>query len=65
MPDVESEPASVESWERKLIENGLKRLGNIPKAKDILAEQLGMSRATIYRKIKKYGLDDHTTAPDH
>lgn len=65
MPDVESEPASVENWERKLIENGLKRLGNIPKAKDILAEQLGMSRATIYRKIKKYGLDDHTTAPDH
>lgn len=59
--NVEPEPASVESLERKLIEEGLNRLGNVPKAKDILAEQLGMSRATIYRKIKKYGLDDHTT----
>jgi DNA-binding NtrC family response regulator len=60
MSYAESEPASVESLERKLIEEGLHRLGDVPKAKDILAEQLGMSRATIYRKIKKYGLDNHS-----
>lgn len=56
-PDTGIGLASVESWEKKLIEEGLRRLGNIPKAKDMLAKQLGMSRATIYRKIKKYGLD--------
>ena len=60
MSYAESEPASVESLERKLIEEGLHRLGDVPKAKDILAEQLGMSRATLYRKIKKYGLDNHS-----
>ncbi|HXL04870.1 MAG TPA: sigma 54-interacting transcriptional regulator [Bacillota bacterium] len=61
MPDVAPKVTSVESWEKKLIEDGLRRLENVPKAKDILAEQLGMSRATIYRKIKKYGLDTPTT----
>ncbi len=56
IPNVETGLTSVENVERKLMEEGLRRLGNVPKAKDILAEQLGMSRATIYRKIKKYGL---------
>ena len=50
----------LRAWERKLIEEGLHRLGDVPKAKDILAEQLGMSRATIYRKIKEDGLDNHS-----
>ena len=56
--DADRELVPIDSWERRLIEEGLRRLGDTPKAKDILAEQLGMSRATIYRKIKKYGLDD-------
>lgn len=56
--DTDRELVPIDSWERRLIEEGLRRLGDTPKAKDILAEQLGMSRATIYRKIKKYGLDD-------
>lgn len=55
-PHARPQLAPMEDWERKLIEEGLHRLGNTPKAKDVLAEQLGMSRATIYRKIKRYGL---------
>lgn len=58
IPDVRPELAPIDDWERKLIEEGLRRLGDTPKAKDVLAEQLGMSRATIYRKVKKYGLSD-------
>jgi transcriptional regulator with PAS, ATPase and Fis domain len=48
---------SAPEEERKFIAEGLRRLGKTPHAKDILARQLGVSRATIYRKIKKYGLD--------
>lgn len=47
---------TASEWERDAITEGLKRLGNTPGAKEILAEQLGMSRSSIYRKIKKYGL---------
>ncbi|MDI6823637.1 MAG: sigma 54-interacting transcriptional regulator [Bacillota bacterium] len=43
-------------WERQAIADGLRRLGKTPRAKEILAAQLGMSRSTIYRKIKEYGL---------
>jgi transcriptional regulator with PAS, ATPase and Fis domain len=48
---------TVSEWEREAIAEGLKHLGNTAGAKEILAEQLGMSRSTIYRKIKKYKLD--------
>ena len=39
IPDVRPELAPIEDWERKLIEEGLRRLGDTPKAKDVLAER--------------------------
>lgn len=44
-------------WERAAIEEGLRRLGHTSRAKEILAEQLGLSRATIYRRIREYNLE--------
>jgi DNA-binding NtrC family response regulator len=41
---------SVEVWEQRLIQEALRRTqGNIPAA----AELMGMSRATLYRKLEK------------
>lgn len=43
----------IDHWERKLIIDALKRTSNrVPKA----AELLGISRATLYRKIEEYGV---------
>ena len=43
----------IEDWERKLIEEALKRTSsNIPEA----ARLLGIGRATLYRKIEEYGI---------
>lgn len=47
----------VSEWERRAIKEGLRRLRKMPRAKDILAKQLGMGRTTLYRKIKEYGLE--------
>ena len=44
----------IDHWERKLICDALKRTSNnVPKA----AELLGISRATLYRKIDEYGIE--------
>ena len=44
----------IDHWERKLIQEALKRTaGNIPKA----AKLLGVSRATLYRKVEDYGIE--------
>jgi len=48
---------SSREWERAAIEQGLRRLGSTPRAKEILARQLGVGRSTIYRKIRKYVLE--------
>lgn len=51
-------PAGLESlridvWEQRLIVEGLQRTaGNVPEA----AKLLGISRATLYRKIEEYGI---------
>ena len=43
----------LDEWERKLIQEALTRTrGNIPEA----AQLLGLSRATLYRKVDEYGL---------
>lgn len=50
----ELESLKIDHWERKLIAEALKRTaGNVPKA----AELLGISRATLYRKIDEYGIE--------
>lgn len=47
------ETLRLDHWERKLIIEALSRTdGNVPQA----AKLLGMSRATLYRKIEDYGL---------
>jgi len=52
--DGEFETLRIDHWERKLIIDALKRTSNsVPKA----AELLGISRATLYRKIDDYGVE--------
>ncbi len=49
----ELETLQIDHWERKLILEALKRTeNNVPKA----AKLLGISRATLYRKIDEYGI---------
>jgi DNA-binding NtrC family response regulator len=53
------EPRSMEAWEKEAIARALERhRGHREKA----ARELGIGERTLYRKIKKYGLD-HKTAP--
>ena len=50
----ELETLRIDHWEQKLIRDALKRTANsVPKA----AELLGISRATLYRKIDEYGIE--------
>ncbi|MBU6174851.1 MAG: hypothetical protein KGQ60_13660, partial [Planctomycetes bacterium] len=52
-PDV-FDTLNVEHWEQRLIREALKRTrGNIPES----AELLGISRATLYRKLEIYNID--------
>ncbi len=51
--DSEWPSLNIESWERKLIEEALKRSeGNVPAASGLL----GIGRATLYRKIEQFGI---------
>jgi Nif-specific regulatory protein len=48
------ESLRIDFWERKLIQESLKRTeGNVPEA----ARLLGLGRATLYRKIEEYGIE--------
>lgn len=46
---------SLEEMEKIRIEEAITRLGN----RKMVAEELGIGIATLYRKIKKYGLSNH------
>ncbi|OZS44733.1 sigma-54-dependent Fis family transcriptional regulator [Photobacterium sanguinicancri] len=49
---------SLEDMERNRIEEAIYRLGN----RKMVAEELGIGIATLYRKIKKYELNNHRTS---
>lgn len=50
----ELESLRIDFWERRLIQEALKRTsGNIPDA----AKLLGLGRATLYRKVEEYGIE--------
>ena len=52
--DGELDSLRLDHWEEKLIREALKRTGdNVPKA----AELLGVSRATLYRKVDEYKIE--------
>lgn len=55
----EIETLRIDHWERKLIGEALRRTeGNVPKS----AGLLGISRATLYRKIEQYGISRRAEA---
>lgn len=51
------EEIAIDEMERRMIEKTLKVYGNSLKAKKEIAARLGIGIATLYRKIKKYGLE--------
>jgi len=46
----------VENYEREILNRKLKKYGNGGNAKDMVAKELGLSRATLYRKLAKLGI---------
>lgn len=50
------EDLSLERMEKKLIQRALTIYGSSTKAKNIIAEEMGIGVATLYRKIKQYQL---------
>ena len=52
--DLELDSLNIEQWEQRLIREALRRSkGSVPDA----CEMLGISRATIYRKLESYQID--------
>jgi transcriptional regulator with PAS, ATPase and Fis domain len=54
-PDM-SLDALLEKYEEDLLRQKLSEIGGLPGRKDKLAEMLQISRATLYRKLKKLGI---------
>jgi transcriptional regulator with PAS, ATPase and Fis domain len=48
--------ALLQKYEEDLLRQKLAELGNLPGKKEKLADMLQVSRATMYRKLKKYGI---------
>lgn len=54
--DETSAIETLEDLEKREIQKALKRYGVYKKDKELAAKALGISRATLYRKIEKYGI---------
>ena len=54
--DETSAIETLENLEKREIQKALKRYGVYKKDKELAAKALGISRATLYRKIEKYGI---------
>lgn len=52
--DTSTQQLSLEEMEKRQIEAAIEKLGN----RKLVAEELGIGIATLYRKIKKYGLSE-------
>jgi transcriptional regulator with PAS, ATPase and Fis domain len=48
--------ALLQKYEEDLLRQKLAELGDLPGKKEILADKLQVSRATLYRKLKKLGI---------
>jgi len=46
----------LESYERELLQRKLNELGTCKKKKEVLAEMMHVSRATMYRRLQKLGI---------
>jgi transcriptional regulator with PAS, ATPase and Fis domain len=55
--DINNSIISIDEYEKKAISYLLKKIGTSTENKKVIAKKLGISKATLYRKIKKYGLD--------
>ncbi|HWR39463.1 MAG TPA: sigma 54-interacting transcriptional regulator [Patescibacteria group bacterium] len=53
-PDTRPTTMNLDSCEQRLINDALRQTGERQKA----AELLGISRSTLYRRLKKYGMED-------
>jgi Nif-specific regulatory protein len=54
MSDSDLDSLNIEQWEQRLIREAMRRTrGSIPEA----AEMLGISRATMYRKLESYQIE--------
>lgn len=51
------EPVPLKQMEKEAILNALAWFGNTPAGKEAAAEAMGISRATMYRKLKEYELE--------
>ncbi|MEY8366711.1 sigma 54-interacting transcriptional regulator [Anaerovoracaceae bacterium 41-7] len=50
-------PVPMKEMETEAIRNALNYFGHTPEGKEQAAESLGISRATMYRKLKEYGFN--------
>lgn len=55
-PLITSNLMPLEEVEKVLLKRGLDLFGSGEQAKDEIAKRLGISKATVYRKLKKHGL---------
>ena len=56
MKDKKEEIRTLEDLEKEAIQKAINKFKNYKKDKELVANALGISRATLYRKLEKYNL---------